>query len=91
MHVSDRSAFRPFATFLALLREARRQDPLAFDWRRDAYEFVRDRLAIDLLLGRTGLREMLEAGAEIAEMEASWTEGLDAFRADRARVLLYGD
>ena len=91
VHVTDRSAFRPFATFLALLREARRQDTLAFDWRRDAYEFVRDRLAIDLLLGRSGLRQMLEAGADIAEMEASWAEGLQAFRADRARVLLYGD
>jgi hypothetical protein len=24
-------------------------------------------------------------------MEASWAEGLHAFQADRARVLLYGD
>ena len=90
VHVSDREAFRPFATYLALLREARGQDVLAFDWRRDAYEFVRDRLAIDLLLGKAGLREMLEAGATTADMEASWAEDLAAFTPLRARVLLYG-
>jgi uncharacterized protein YbbC (DUF1343 family) len=90
VHVQDREAFRPFATYLALLGEARRQDPKAFDWRRDAYEFVRDRLAIDLLLGKAGLREMLEAGAGIAEMEASWAQELAAFASTRARVLLYG-
>jgi uncharacterized protein YbbC (DUF1343 family) len=91
VHVADRGVFRPFATYLALLREARRQDPATFDWRRDAYEFVRDRLAIDLLLGKAGLREMLEAGAGTAEMEASWAKDLDAFRALRGRALLYGD
>lgn len=90
VHVTDRVAFRPFATYLALLREARRQDPSAFDWRRDAYEFVRDRLAIDLLLGKTGLREMVEAGASTAEMEASWAEDLARFAPQRERVLLYG-
>ncbi|HEX5042225.1 MAG TPA: DUF1343 domain-containing protein [Candidatus Polarisedimenticolaceae bacterium] len=90
VHVADRAIFRPFATYLALLREARRQDPLAFDWRRDAYEFVRDRLAIDLLLGKAGLREMLEGGASTEDMEASWAEDLARFAPERARVLLYG-
>lgn len=90
VHVTDRATFRPFATYLALLREARRQDPRAFDWRRDAYEFVRDRLAIDLLLGREGLRAMLEAGAATDEMEASWADDLARFAPQRERVLLYG-
>ena len=90
VHVGDRRTFRPFATYLALLREARKQDTLAFDWRRDAYEFVRDRLAIDLLLGRAGLREMVEEGASTSEMEASWAEDLAAFAPLRSRVLLYG-
>ena len=90
VHVADRGTFRPFAAYLALLREARRQDPLAFDWRRDAYEFVRDRLAIDLLLGRAGLREMIEEGASTSAMEASWAEELAAFAPLRSQALLYG-
>src|SRR5262245_5275720 len=65
VHVVDRERARPFATYLVLLREARKLAPDAFDWRREPYEFVSDRLAIDLLLGRSGLREMLESGAPL--------------------------
>ena len=89
VHVVDRGTARPFATFLVLLREARRLAPDLFDWRRERYEFVDDRLAIDLLLGRSDLRPMLEAGATLAEMEAVWTPGLSRFLVDRARALTY--
>jgi uncharacterized protein YbbC (DUF1343 family) len=89
VHVVDRGTARPFATFLVLLREARRLAPDLFDWRRERYEFVDDRLAIDLLLGRSDLRPMLEAGASLAEMEAAWTPGLARFLIDRERALLY--
>lgn len=89
VHVVDRGTVRPFATFLVLLREARRLAPDLFDWRRERYEFVDDRLAIDLLLGRSDLRPMLEAGASLAEMESAWAPGLSRFLADRASVLLY--
>ena len=89
VHVTDSRKARPFATYLVLLREARRHAPDLFDWRRDRYEFVDDRLAIDLLLGRTDLRPMLEAGASLAAMESAWTPGLARFISDRERVLLY--
>ena len=89
VHVTDRAKLRPFATYLVLLREARRLDPGAFDWRRERYEFVDDRLAIDLLLGRADLRPMLEAGASLTEMESVWAPGLSRFLADRERALLY--
>ena len=48
--VEDPERFRPFACYLDLLSLARAQDASAFAWREEAYEFVRDRLAIDLLL-----------------------------------------
>jgi len=89
VHVVDRATARPFATYLVLLREARRLAPDLFDWRRERYEFVDDRLAIDLLLGRPDLRPMLEACASLAEMEAVWSAGLAGFLADRERALLY--
>jgi len=89
VHVVDRRTARPFATFLVLLREARRLAPDLFDWRRERYEFVDDRLAIDLLLGRSDLRPMLEAGASLAEMEAAWAPGLARFLVNRDRALLY--
>jgi uncharacterized protein YbbC (DUF1343 family) len=89
VHVTDREAFRPFATYLVLLREARRLAPDRFEWRREVYEFVADRLAIDLLLGRADLRPMLERGASLAELQAAWAAELEAFLALRRRFLLY--
>lgn len=91
VHVTDRETFRPFATYLAVVVEARRQDPARFAWREEVYEFVSDRLAIDLLLGRADLRAMLEAGASVGEMEATWRPGLEAFERLRARFLIYED
>jgi uncharacterized protein YbbC (DUF1343 family) len=89
VHVTDADSFHPFATYLVLLREARRLAPDSFDWRREAYEFEKDRLAIDLLLGREELRPMLESGAPLAEIEASWERDLVAFRALRKKFLIY--
>ena len=91
VHVVDREAARPFATYLVLLREARRIATDAFAWRREPYEFVADRLAIDLLLGRADLRPMLEQGAPLAAMEEAWGQGLTTFRRERERFLVYRD
>ena len=89
--VADRERFRPFATYLAALQEIRRQNPEAFDWRREPYEFEKDRLAIDLLLGRPELRPMLESDATLQELESSWAAALDRFVELRRRFLLYPD
>jgi uncharacterized protein YbbC (DUF1343 family) len=91
VHVADARTFRPFETYLVLLREARRLAPRSFDWRREPYEFERERLAIDLLLGRADLRPMLESGAALADMEAAWTADLAAFLRLRRRYLIYPD
>jgi uncharacterized protein YbbC (DUF1343 family) len=89
VHVTERARFRPFLVYLALVAEARRQDPAAFDWRREPYEFERERLAIDLLLGRHGLREALEKGADVHALEKEWSPELESFRKLREKFLLY--
>jgi len=91
VHVTDFAAFRPFATYLVLLREAIRVAPGDFDWRREPYEFESRELAIDLLLGSRKVRPMLESGAPLAEVEGTWQEELSAFREARQAHLLYGD
>jgi uncharacterized protein YbbC (DUF1343 family) len=91
VHVVDRDAFRPFRTYLAILSQACRAPAGAFAWRQEAYEFEAERLAIDLLLGRTGLRAQIEAAAPIEEMERSWAGELRAFTELRERFLLYAD
>ncbi len=86
--VRDPEVFLPFRTYLALLRAAIRQgDP--FDWRRERYEFVDDRLAIDLLLGVPWLRDELGGNVPWIELERRWEADLESFREERAPFLLY--
>jgi uncharacterized protein YbbC (DUF1343 family) len=87
--IDDEDRFDPFEAYLVLIREARSQDPDRFRWRSEPYEFESVRLAIDLLLGRSDLREMLECGAELREMRESWRAGLKRFEELRRGFLLY--
>ena len=87
--VTAQDRLRSFRLFLELIRQARRLGGDRFDWRREPYEFETERLAIDLLLGRPELRPMLESGVEMAEIEASWSDGLTAFAKERDPFLLY--
>lgn len=87
--VTDHQTFRPFATYLVLLRQARVLDTERFAWRTESYEFETERPAIDYLLGVDGLREMLERGADVGEMEATWRAGTESFISTREEFLLY--
>jgi uncharacterized protein YbbC (DUF1343 family) len=59
IHVTDSRLFRPYATYLALIALARRQDPVAFGFRTEVYEFRDDVPAFDLLTGSAEARERL--------------------------------
>ena len=85
----DRELFRPFVTYLAVIRACHEQDPEAFGWRTETYEFVNDRMAIDLLLGRPDLRERMLSDEPLKRIEESWREELEAFRPIRDSFLLY--
>ncbi|AKT36135.1 exo-beta-N-acetylmuramidase NamZ family protein [Chondromyces crocatus] len=68
IHVTDTVAFRPVATYVALIGLARRQNPELFEFRTERYEYVDDIPAIDLLLGSAKARKALEAGEDPAEV-----------------------
>lgn len=89
IHTTDRRVARSLRLTLALLRAARQLAPEDFAWRTDAYEFVNDRLAIDLLLGSAMPRQMLEAEASVDEILETFRGPEDAFRSDRRASLLY--
>lgn len=71
IHVTDRAAFRPLLTGAALLWAIARLHPDQFAWRSDAYEFVDDIPAIDLLFGSDLPRKLIEAGASFEELAAA--------------------
>jgi len=89
VHVTDAARFKPFATYLALIAEARRQAPRNFRWRRPPYEFERVRLPMDLLCGGPAIRRALERGVPLARLETSWRPDLVRFARERRPYLLY--
>ncbi len=54
--------------------------PEAWTWRSDAYEFVTDRPAIDLLWGSSALRECLDRGGDVDDLIAAGDAEAQAFR-----------
>jgi uncharacterized protein YbbC (DUF1343 family) len=86
LFVSDPQRFRPVRTGLACLALARAQAPTRFAWRAEAYEFVRDVPAFDLLCGSDRERRALEAGAKPARMARVWIPEERAFARRRAAI-----
>ncbi len=89
IHVTDRWAVRPLRLSIALLAAARALGPSDFEWRTKAYEFVEDRLAIDLLFGSERPRRALEAGVAVDEIVASFGAEERAFVERRRAWSLY--
>ena len=74
---------------VSLLESLATQRPDAFSWRSEAYEFIRDVPAIDLLAGSEQLRSRIDQGRPLEDWIASWAADEDAFREERRGVLLY--
>lgn len=89
IHVTDRRAFLPVVTGVAVIEELRRANPTAFAWRPPPYEYEHRLMPIDILAGSSAMREQLEAGASAETLAASWRADEDAFRTLRAPFLLY--
>jgi uncharacterized protein YbbC (DUF1343 family) len=89
VHVTERRCFQPVRTGLAILAAFRKLSGDRFDWRRETYEFVSDRLAIDLLFGSDRERLALEESRPIEEIAGAWESEEAEFRRRRQPYLLY--
>jgi uncharacterized protein YbbC (DUF1343 family) len=89
IHVTQPRAYKPYLTGVAVLREVRARFPREFRWRTRPYEFVADKPAIDLLTGGPEVRELIDAGAPVPDIAATWRAAEDDFRARRQPWLLY--
>lgn len=65
VHVTDVAVFESFYTGLTMVKTAHDLYPNEFDWRREPYEYVTDKLAIDILSGSAEFRELVEAGQNL--------------------------
>ena len=60
-----------------------------FHWKEPPYEYVYDRHPFDVIAGTSKLREALERGDSLDNIEASWQNGIERFREERIAYLLY--
>lgn len=91
IHVTDREAFRPLLTGVAVFSTCHALGRGKFQWRADAYEFVEDVPAFDLLCGTDQVRLGIEAGKPLPALVEGFDAQRDSFLSVRSRYLLYLD
>lgn len=89
LHVTDTKAFRPVLTGIAVTQAAFELGGKAFQWREDAYEFVKDIPAFDLLAGTDQVRKGIEQGWPLERIVEGFDAQANDFVKRRARALLY--
>jgi uncharacterized protein YbbC (DUF1343 family) len=89
LHVTDARTFLPYRTSLALLQAVVQLYPGDFRYKEPPYEYEFERLPMDLILGNRKVRQELEEGRPVREIEADWQEGLQRFMKSRTNYFLY--
>jgi uncharacterized protein YbbC (DUF1343 family) len=89
MHVTDPRTFRPYVTTLAILQDVVAEHRDTFAWQKPPYEYVTDRLPIDVLTGDPKVRETIESGASLEALQRSWRGEIEAFRRESFPFRLY--
>jgi uncharacterized protein YbbC (DUF1343 family) len=89
IQVTDREAYRPYITTLALLQDVITLHRDRFEWNKPPYEYVTDKPPIDVLTGDPAVRQALESGADLGGLERSWRREIAAFEKESQAVRLY--
>jgi uncharacterized protein YbbC (DUF1343 family) len=80
IHVTNRAVFDPTLTALAVLGEVLSLFPGSCQWNPPPYEYERKKLPFDILAGNSWLRESLERGASLRDLN-------ERIRAERQHFL----
>src|SRR5690606_35023755 len=89
IHVTDREIFTPVITGIAMVKTIFDMYPDKFQWRQNAYEYEFDKNPFDVVCGTDRVRKAIEAGSNLAELEAGWQSQLTEFIDLRRSSLLY--
>ncbi|NTX14358.1 DUF1343 domain-containing protein [Myxococcus sp. CA056] len=89
IHVTDRRTFQSLRTGVAIFQALHDIGPGKFDWRADAYEFVEDVPAFDLLCGTDQVRRGIEAGWSLERLMEGFSTQTERFAGQREPYLLY--
>ncbi len=90
IHITNRKTYKPFKTTVAILKAIRELYPEEKLWRQPPYEYEYHKLPIDILTGSDRLRNDIEQGKGLKDMEVWWHQQRDHFnRHIRREYLLY--
>jgi uncharacterized protein YbbC (DUF1343 family) len=89
IHILDPDTYRPYFTTLALIAAIIETHGRQFEWKAPPYEYENERMPIDLILGDFSLREDLEKGVDLFQIQEKWLAQLEDFIAWRRSYLLY--
>ncbi len=89
IHVQDRRIYRPYRCSLAIIAAILKLYPQDFKWIEPPYEYVSDKLPIDVIIGDSKIRMDLEQGRSVSDMEKEWQQELNKWIKIRSRFLLY--
>jgi uncharacterized protein YbbC (DUF1343 family) len=89
IHVTDREAFEPVISGVAIVKTAFDMYREQFRWKGPPYEYEYDRNPFDLIAGTAAVREAIERGDTLESIRASWHAPLEEFKAVRSRFLEY--
>jgi uncharacterized protein YbbC (DUF1343 family) len=89
IHVTDVQRYLPYLTTVALLQDVVALHRDRFAWKQPPYEYVTDRLPIDVLTGDPAVREAIESGADLRALAAGWKADIRAFEKEAVEHRLY--
>jgi uncharacterized protein YbbC (DUF1343 family) len=89
IHITDPRKIRPYLLALTLLQALHQNHPEEFRWLSPPYEYEMEKLPIDIILGNGEVRNRLEAGEAIGDLEESWQDELRTYWQRCCRCLLY--
>jgi uncharacterized protein YbbC (DUF1343 family) len=89
IHIVNKDRWKPYRFGMELLQMLIKFYPAEFQWLNPPYEYEWEKLPIDIIIGSRDIRQKLEAGITVEELEAEWQKGLEEYLSLRENVLLY--
>ena len=89
VHVTNHRKHNPFITGLQIIKNIHDMYHDDFQWRQPPYEYEREKLPFDILIGNQWLREDIKNRKSMRTMEKKWQGDLLKFKKSRKKYLLY--
>ncbi len=89
IYIRDLKKLDPVYTGLEIISAIRNLYPKRFTWRKPPYEFEKEKMPFDILIGNSWIRKAIEKGESVISMKKKWQRGIEAFKKKRHRYLFY--